>query len=278
MSLGDVVSNAPIRGFSQRADIPLDPVTGRPTGMAQVSDIQISRDSDAASPKLAFVAAIGTTTDTAQIVLAGGALTIGLQAVKVSLASTDSSQDGVPIEKLTVHFRKATYTYNSGSSSATFTYDPLSDRGSSGPIPFTPNFVFFGPGVDPGSYAGQTPFTKLVFGVTGPSTGRAVVSPLSLVTGVTAETIKQLSMVVAEEPTQNVTARFTAIDTSGVAVDRMRYALASTLASSVVIETSPTGVLQETMALQVGGKITWSAKPLAGGDEVSTEWDPTSNR
>ena len=270
MSLGEWVTSAPIRTFSQRVDVPWD---NGPAGKAKVSAIQISRDSDLSSPPLALLAANGTVTSTAQVVLASGAFTIGLDNVKVTDVSTDSTQDGVPIEKLTLLFQKVTWTYSSGSSSTTVTYDPMADT-TGGPL--TPNFVFFGQGVDPSYYAGQTPFTKLVFGLTGPNpeVGKTVVSPLTLATGITEETVKQFGTAIAIKGTNTVTARFTALGTTGP-VDRVRYVVKNVVVKSMAIDTAPAGVLQETLALQVGGKITWTAQPLTGGDDVTAEWDPT---
>jgi type VI protein secretion system component Hcp len=277
MSMGGLFSNAPIRSFSQRVEIPW--VDSGPAGIAQVSLVQIVRDLDDASPKLAHAAALSTTVSTAQLVLASGALTIGLTSVKVMDANSDSVQDGVPVEKITLAFRTMTWTYNNGGEPVTFTYDMSTHEGTGG-FTLTPQFVFLGAGVDAAAAQGATLFSKLVFGLTvpqslpGQGTGRAAVSPLTVVTGITAETVKQLSAAVGQTSSDSVTARFIALATSGTAVDRMAYTLANPRLSAVAIDTSPTGVLQATVAIRTGGMIVWTAQPLNGGPAVTTQWNP----
>jgi type VI protein secretion system component Hcp len=275
------IPSAPIRAFGQRVDVPWEGT--EPTGKARVSAIQVSRDIDLASPDLAFIAANGVEVSTAQIVLANDALTIGLEKVRIVSASSDSTQDGVPIEKLTLEFEKMTWTYNSGGSSTTFVYDWKPEGGSGASGLMTRNFVYLGPGVDPSLFPGQTQFTKLGYSVKVPVdeyrqiTGKAVLAPLTLVSGVTAATLNQMGAAFGEPSTtpRLTTARFTALATSGAAVDRIRYEIKSTMVSSVVIETAPTGALQETLTLQPAGKVTWTAQSLVGGPDVTTEWCAT---
>jgi|GEM_PF-6555715 hypothetical protein len=82
---------------------------------------------------------------------------------------------------------------------------------------------------------------------TGSGSGSATISPLTLVTGVTAQTVAHLGPAIAGQDVQNATARFTALaapDQAGnvATVDRMRYDMAGTVfVTSVAIDTTPAG-------------------------------------
>jgi type VI protein secretion system component Hcp len=282
--LGEVVAGAQIRTFSQRVtnSSSAHSGTGAGVGAPTVSDIQISRDTDVHSPIIAYIGATGQAIDTAQITLAGGALTIQLNQVMIGLVASDSTQDGVPLEKLTLSFRSITWTYTSGGTSTTVTYDSADDS-SSGGGGFNHNFVFFGPGVDPIAFPGQTPFSKLTLQLTnsssahagtGAGTGTADLSPLTLVTGVSAQTVGQLGPALRGQNIQTAMAHFTAIaapdQSGGVAtVDRMRYVMAGTVfVTTVAIDTTPAGTLQETLGFDFS-RITWTAQSLTGGPDVT---------
>jgi len=279
LSLGDLVPSAAIRTFSQRVDVPQD-AGGGSAGKTQVSAIQISRDTDVSSPMLSLAAARQDVTPTAQIVLAGGALTISLTKVLLAQVSTDSSQDGVPVEKLTLSFEKETWTYTDGGSSTTVTYDPGSEAGSgSGGGPVGPTFVFFGQGVDPTGFPTQTPFTKLILSLTTPTdpagggiSGKTAFSPLALVTGVTGQTLNQIGAALRQTITTSVTAHVTAIDSNLAIVDRLRYQMQNVRVNSVAIDTTAAGALQDTVGLNLS-KITWVAQSLTGGPDVTATWN-----
>ena len=74
-----------------------------------LSSILIGRYSDYQSPVLTFLTAQGQSVATAKIVLANGALEIALTNVLVGQVGTDSTQNGTPIEKLSLSFRKITW-------------------------------------------------------------------------------------------------------------------------------------------------------------------------
>ncbi|HJX64275.1 MAG TPA: hypothetical protein VJ860_10040, partial [Polyangia bacterium] len=213
----------------------------------------------------------------------GGALAIQLNQVIIGQVASDSTQDGVPLEKLTLSFRSIAWTYTSGGTSTTVTYDSADDS-SSGGGGFNHNFVFFGPGVDPSAFANQTPFSKLSLQLTnsssahsgtGSGSGRTDISPLTLVTGVSAQTVGHLGPALRGENIQPAMAHFTALTapdptTGNVAtVDRMRYLMAGTvLVTSVAIDTTPAGALQETLGFDFS-RITWTAQSLTGGPDVT---------
>ena len=287
LTLGVVVTDAQIRTFSQQVSntISAHGGPGSGSGTATVSDIQISRDSDINSPTIAFIAARGQMLNTAQITLAGGALTIVLNHVYLNQVGSDSTQDGVPLEKLSLSFDSITWTYTSGGSSTTVTYDRVQGSGSSGG-PFNHNFVFFGPGVDPSNFAGQTPFSKLAIQLTntssagsggGSGAGTPDISPLTLVTGVSAQTVAHLGPAVRGQDIQTAMAHFTALAApdqgNNATVDRMRYQMAGLVfVTSVAINTTPAGTLQETLGFDFS-RITWTAQSLTGGEDVTQTWN-----
>jgi type VI protein secretion system component Hcp len=293
MSLGEYVSNAAIRGFSQRAEVPLDPDTGRPVGTGRLSDIQITRDADISSPLIAIAATRGEDIPTAQVVLAGGALTLNLEQVNVLQNVTDVVQDGVPVEKLTLRSRKVTWTYNSGEDSTTFSCDRGREEQCTGGAEMTPDYVAFGPNVPPDSRPGQIPFSKFSFGTTvpcadfgGACTGTAKYVSPSITSGVSAQTLAQLTALFRSQRVALVTAHFAALAIDGSVVDRIRYQMELAEVTSVLIDvgavmgpdTSPVRTLQDTMGLYLAGETTWTAQSLVGGEDVTRSWDPHDNR
>jgi type VI protein secretion system component Hcp len=294
MSLGGYVSNAAIRGFLQRAEVPLHPDTGQPIGTGRLSDIQITRDADISSPLIAIAATRGEDIENAQVVLAGGALTLNLEQVNVLQNVTDVVQDGVPVEKLTLRARKVTWTYNSGETATTFSCDRgTPEQQCTGGAEMTPDYVAFGPNVPPDSRPGQIPFTKFSFGTTvpcgdfgGACTGTArYVSP-SITSGVSAQTLAQLTALFRAERVPVVAAHFAALAIDGSVVDRIRYEMELAQVTSVLIDvgvvmgpdTSPVRTLQDTMGLYLVGETTWTAQSLVGGEDVTRSWDPHDNR
>jgi type VI protein secretion system component Hcp len=285
MSLGEYVSNAPIRSFSQNAWVPTDPESGRTTGTPELSDITISRDADTASPHIARFAANYANIPTAQVVLADLLLTINLEDVRVIQDVTKQMQNGVPVEELVLQFRRITWSYGSGDP-ATLTYD-RAQREASGGAEMAPDYVTFGTNVPPTSRPGQIPFSNFTFGTTipctaggGQCTGTARFVPPSVTSKVSGQTIGELTQLFRAQPLDVLTAQFAALASDGSVVDRMRYRMAPALVLSVLIDvgvamgvdSSPTRVLQDTMGLNLR-QITWTAQSLVGGEDVTETWD-----
>jgi type VI secretion system Hcp family effector len=285
MSLGSYVSNAAIRAFSQKAEVPTDPVSGGGTGTPTLSNIQISRDADTASPLVALAATGTQLIPTAQVVLANGALTINLESVLVLQSGTNLTQDGAPIEQLSLTFRKITWTYNSGATSTTLTYD-TSTHDVSGGAQMTPDYVAFGANVPPSSRPDQIQLSQFTFGTIIPCTtpgscsGTASFVSPSITSGVSGQTVAQFTSLLKSTNVPVVTAHFTALTNGGAVVDRMRYQMGQVSVISVGIDTGvvtgpdavPTRTLQDTMGLNLR-KITWTAQSLVGGEDVTTSWD-----
>ncbi len=284
---GDLVTDAPILTFAQRVDVPTDPTVGSggATGVPVLSSILIGRYSDYQSPVLTFLTAQGQSVATAKIVLANGALEIALTNVLVGQVGTDSTQNGTPIEKLSLSFRKITWTYTtqnpdgSQGASVVASYDVMTQEGTGGG--FTPKFVFLAPGVPQAPFADQTPFSNLALQLTKPAsapgsgggTGSVTFSPVTLTTPISAQTVGQLGTALKEEPNASVVmAHFTALSQDGVSYyDRMRYELTNTLILSVAIDTTPTGTLQETLGFDFR-KIKWTTQS-PGQPDLVREWD-----
>jgi hypothetical protein len=76
----------------------------------------------------------------------------------------------------------------------------------------------------------------------------------------------------------SATAHFTALAAPGqdghiATVDRLRYEMAGTVfLTSVVIDTTPAGALQETVGFDFS-RITWTAQSLTGGPDVTQTWN-----
>ena len=283
LSLGNLVTDAKIRTFSHKVENTASGHvgSGAGSGTAVVSPIEIGRDSDIKTPAISQAAVRGQDLTHAEIVLAGGALTITLSgAVYLNEVSTDSTQDGVPIEKLILTFSQATWTYTSGGTTTTTTY--YADGGGGGGMT-RPNFVYFGPGVDPSAFANQIPFSKLSLQLTnsvsahsgaGAGTGTANVSPLTLVTGVTAQTVLQLGAAAAGHDITGASAHYPVPDPndSTKTIDRLRYDMAGIVyVTLVAIDTTPAGALQETIGFDFQ-RLTWTAESLTGGPPVTAEW------
>jgi type VI protein secretion system component Hcp len=286
VTLGDLVLNAPIRAFSQRADSTASAHSGAGagSGTATVSAIQISRDSDQESPLITLVAAQGSDLKTAKIVLAQGALVIDLTNPRVSQIGSNSTQDGVPIENLSLTFDKVTWTYTQSStdgtagSSTVASYDAVAGVGSGGGMTPSSKFVFFGPGVSQVPYAGQIPFSALSMQLSnqgtghvgaGAGSGTVDVSPLTLITGISGQTIAQLGTALVADDVKGATAHFTALDNTGSAFDRLQYKMTGVvLVTSVAISTTPAGTLQESLGFDFN-TITWTAQASATSPPVT---------
>jgi type VI protein secretion system component Hcp len=283
LSLGNLVIDANIRTFSHKVENTASGHVGGGAGggTAVVSPIEIGRDSDIKTPAISQAAVRGQDLTHAEIVLAGGALTITLSGVVyVNEVSTDSTQDGVPIEKIILTFGQATWTYTSGGTTTTTTY--FAEGGGGGGMT-RPNFVYYGQGVDPRAFANQIPFSKLSLQLTnsvsghsggGAGTGTANVSPLTLVTGVTAQTVVQLGAAAGGRDITAASAHYPVPDPSDSTktIDRLRYDMSGMVyVTLVAIDTTPAGALQETIGFDFS-RLTWTAESLTGGPPATAEW------
>lgn len=134
-------------------------------------------------------------------------------------------------------------------------------------------FVFFGPGVPVDAFPEEIPFSKLQTGISRQDGSLPTAEPVTLVTSVSAATVWHLGQLVGTLETDIVNARFTALGDGGAIIDRYAIRLENAWVESVLLETDPSGSLNETIAY-VYGLIQWSAQP--GG--VVDEWAPFEPR
>ncbi len=245
-------------------------LTGTPSAFPEVGPIEIVRDADAVSPYLTHMLTTGATQPDAAIVLADGAFEITIEDVRLAEVGIDGTQDGLPTEKLVLEFGSIRWEETEDYSSVD--YDLGSHEGGGGAVP-SEAFVFFGPGVPVDAFPEEIPFSKLQTGISRQDGSLPTAEPVTLVTSVSAATVWHLGQLVGTLETDIVNARFTALGDGGAIIDRYAIRLENAWVESVLLETDPSGSLNETIAY-VYGLIQWSAQP--GG--VVDEWAPFEPR
>jgi type VI secretion system Hcp family effector len=292
------VDNVPVLSFSQRVDVAssIHVPAGSTAGAVTVSAIQITRYSDSSSPIVSLQAAQGTVIPTATIMLAprnvGGQtvymLAITLTNVLVNQVGTDSTQNTVPLEKISLSFDQIKWEFtardadNNAGPTTTTTYD-VRQRLVQGSSAFFPTFVYSSSYDTPIGSEDNTPFSSLALQLsnsatgTGAGSGTATVSPLSLVVPVFQDTLGEFGSALKGTSAPLVTAHY-ALTWGGAPVDRLVYQLTNALVVSVAIDTTSTGSLQETLGFDFT-KIKWTATSVTagqgGGQVVEAEWPPT---
>jgi type VI secretion system Hcp family effector len=295
------VTDVPVLSFSQRVDVAssIHAGTGAGPGVATVSPIQITRYSDTASPNVSLAAAQGTVIPTATIMLLpydiGGptlqhALSITLTDVIVSQVASDATtQNNIPLEKLSLSFGKIKWEYTPRTDDGTTapstitTYD-VTSKGVEGNYGYYPTFVNFAPNVSHFHFENETPFSSLAVQLTNSATGHAgtgagpgSISPLSLVVPVFGDTFGEFGSALKGTSVPLVTAHFL-VSGAGTPFDRLRYQMTNAQVVSVAIVTTSTGSLQETVGFDFI-KIKWEAQTMNAdgsmGPVTTAEWTPT---
>jgi type VI secretion system Hcp family effector len=295
-----LLQNVQVLSFSQRVDVPssLHVPTGGAAGAANVSAIQITRYIDPASPLVSLAAAQGTVIPTATIMLMPYyspmpqyALAITLTNVLVSQAGTDSSQNNMPLERLSLSFDQIKWEFTTrhadGSAGATSitTYDVTQNQvqGYSG---FNPAFLNGDSSYGPVSSQDDTLFSSLAVQLTNSATSHvgtgagsgAAISPLSLVVPVFQDTFGEFGSALKGSSVPLAIARYSVAPT-GAPFDRLRYELTNAQVISVAINTTSTGSLQETLGFDFT-KIKWITQSLnddgTPGPVIMAEWTPGS--
>lgn len=276
------IGELPIRKLSQRLQRAAS-TTGGGSGRMVFAPLQLVRDADINSPDLNLMAATGKRIPNAKVVLAGGALTITLTNVVFDDIGVGETQGGLPLEHLALGFRAIKWEWTDGGPTRTVEFDlALNDGGGGGNM--NPGFVFFGPGVPADIGAGDTPFTKLNIGITnasdpvgtGGGTGKASFSTLTLLTALGSETIPHLGAAVAGSIEPNINARFTALGDNGQPYDRLSYALDDVQVSSVSLQTTATGAVEEEVGFAYK-QVTWESNSPSGAPSHSATWDIFTN-
>jgi len=278
LSLGDLDA-VPIRSFRQAVRT-VASMGGGGAARPTFEPIELVRDAGFGSPGLSLQVARGLLTDEAEIVLAGGDFAIKLEDVFITEVGVNDIQDGVPLERIGLSFGKVTWEWSGDGPTVEFEWDVRANTGGS--VSIDPVFVSFGPGVSPGDYAGEIPFKELQTGLGavppsgGGGAGRAVFAPLTLVTTPEKEIVSHFGSVASGALSPSVSAHFTALNTDGDAIDRLRYDLEHVRTEAVELVTNPDGSLSESISFDYGS-IVWTAESLSGGAEQSGGWDVRAN-
>jgi type VI protein secretion system component Hcp len=216
-------------------------------------------------------------------------LAITLTNVLVNQVGTDSTQNTVPLEKLSLSFDQIKWEFtarnaeNNAGPTTTTTYD-VRQRLVQGSSVFVPTFVYSSSYDTPIGYHDETPFSSLALQLsnsatgTGAGSGTATVSPLSLVVPVFQDTLGEFGSALNGTSVPLVTAHYLVNRGGGDSFDRLVYQLTNALVVSVAIDTTSTGSLQETLGFDFT-QIKWKAwEILATGDrgsETEADWPPT---
>jgi type VI protein secretion system component Hcp len=271
--------------------------TGAGPGAVTVSPIQITRYNDTTSPIVSLQAAQGTVIPTATIMLLPHyesrprteyGLTITLTDVIVNQVTSDATtQNNIPLEKLSLSFGKIKWEYSvrqadgSAGPSIITTYD-VAQRQVDGNSGFYPTFVNFAPGASRLHFEDETEFSSLALQLTNSATGQPgtgagsgtlAISPLSLVVHVFEDTFGEFGSALRGTSVPLVTAHFIASGQESNHVERLVYQMTQAQVVSVAIDTTPSGMLQETLGFDFA-RIKWQAQSPNGGGEVVAEWPP----
>ncbi len=282
----DGFDTVPIRAFTQSVQVPTS-ASGGGVAKANFSPIRIARDQDALSPELYLTAAKGVHIPSAEIVLAGGNLTIELDDILLTQASTDSMQNGIPLEELGLAFGAIQLTWSeSGSAAITASWDIVQNTGSGGSL--DANYAFFGPGVGasgyPNNWVHLTEFAtginvNVVIGAGGGGAGKAAFAPLTLTNAAMRHTVNHVVAVASGQHTSDTSAHFIALNPNndGTKFERFRYDLEEVTGTGIVLETTPDGALTESLSLGYS-RITWTALKSPGSPAISAGWDIANNQ
>jgi type VI protein secretion system component Hcp len=264
-----------------------------------VSAIQITRYTDNSSPLVSLAAAQGTVIPKATINLlphnTGGpslqyALVITLTNVLVSQVGSDSSQNNVPLEKLSLSFDQIKWDFtvwqdNTPGQTLTTTYD-VTENQVGGNFGYYTTFVYSSSYVSPNPFQNETPFSSLAVQLTNSATSHvgtgagsgAAISPLLLTVPVFKDTFGEFGSALKGTSVPTVTAHYS-VSPAGAPFDRLKYDVTNAQVVSVEIDTTSTGSLQETLGFDFT-KIKWTARAInddgTPGAETTAEWTPGS--
>ena len=283
----DSIGTMPIRFFSQSVqNTVVVSGGGGGTGKAQFGPVAVTRDQDRFSPILSRKAADGTHFASADLVLAGGKLTIELEDIVIVGDSTDTIQDGVLLENIALDFRRITWKWtDTNSATREASWDIAANTGSSGGV--AGDYAFYGPGVNPPSNAADwIECTGFATGIsaealhagTGGGTGKAQFEPINLETEASAETLQHFGAVASGKHDTTAAVHFLKMTAPGdVAYERIRYDLESVTGLGVQLQTTPTGELTESLSLDYN-IIKWTAKDSATAASTTGGWNIPANR
>jgi type VI protein secretion system component Hcp len=262
LTLATVVTDVPIRKFSQSIDVPW--TAGGPAAKPQFSQIVIERDSGEGSPVIEHTLSMGTGLASASIVL--GNLTIDLTKVNVMGVSAATPRGALAQEAISLSFASITYTWAEPNKPVrTMTYDLAKNVGGSNTTQaFT--YGYFPAGVAPD--AAYVPISSFAHQIVTPSLGaKPQFGTLSVVKSVGADTLDTFGLVVSGKGGSTVDVDFFAEATTinnGVQLEGV-------VVSSVALSTDASGAVSEKTAFGYQ-TINWTA------GNVSQGWDVIANK
>jgi len=261
-TLAGVVTDAPIRKFSQTIDAAWSP--GSTLGKPQLSPIVIERDSGEGSPVLEHTLSLGKQLATASIVL--GNLTIELTKVNVMGVSVATPRGAQAQEAISLSCTSITYKWAEPNKPAlSMTYDVTQNVGGSAATQaFT--YGYFPAGVTPD--AAYVPLSNFAHQIATPSVGaKPQFGALSIVKAVGPDTLDSLGLLLS--------------GTGGSTVDVDFFADASTIKNGVQLD----GVVVTGVALSTDASGALSEKTSFGyqtihwtAGNVSQGWDVIANK
>lgn len=261
-TLATVVTDAPIRKFSQSIDVPW--TQGGPAAKPQFSQIVIERDSGEGSPVISHSLASSKALTDASIVL--GNLTIDLTKVNVMGVTMATPRGGQAQEAISLSFATITYTWAEPNKPArTMTYDLAKNVGGSG-VTQAFTYGYFPAGVEPD--AAYVPISSFAHQMLTPSLGaKPQFGALSVVKSLGADTIDTLGLVVSSKAGSTVNVDFFADATTvnnGVQLEGV-------VVTNVALSTDPSGALSEKTSFGYQ-TINWTAGKVTAG------WDIAANK
>jgi type VI protein secretion system component Hcp len=271
----------PIRSFTQRIDIPAT-LGGGGASKPQFSPVQLIRDPDYRSPPLNLIGAKGTHLQSAQIALANGALQVSLTEVTIDDIGVHIGENGKPQEHVGLGFKTIAWEWIGGGPSVVAKYNLATGQGeAAGEV--GPDYAFFGAGVPAAPAVGETQFTQFDVGLSresslgGGGTAKASFNSLSMLMNAGQHTVSELGAAVTGFNIPEVNARLVTLDQNGLPHEPLKYSLVQSIVTSLVLSTTPAGIVQETFAVDYK-KIKWEGQQENGGPTTEAGWDVAQNK
>ena len=265
LTLPGVLTDAPIRSFSQAIDIPivLGPGTGGGFAKPTLSDVQVVRDAGDGTPPLDLILNQQKHLATADIVV--GNLSVHLSDVVVSRVTVSGVQAGHAQETISLYFSTIDWTWKEGKEAAkTISFDRIKGSGAGG-TSLPPSLAYFAPGVAPSAdYVPITGYSHDI-GCT-PSPCKVQHSSIIVQKPSGADTLDTLGVALTTKHTAALDITwFTTATTASHSLT-----LADVQVSNVTLSTNDDGTLSESDGFAYS-TIKWAA------GKVQTGWDLNKN-
>ncbi len=262
LTLPGVLTNAPIRGFTQAIDVPVVAVgSGQGNSKPTLSDVQVVRDAGDGTPPLDLVLNQQKRLATADIVM--GSLSVHLTSVLVTRVAVAGVQAGRAQETIGLYFDAAEWTWQEGKAAAKVVSFDRTKGIASGAGALPASFAYFAPGVP--ATAGYVPILSYSHEM-GCATPPCKVAhgTLSVQKPVGPETLDALGTAAMTKHTPALDLTwFTAADTASHSVT-----LTDLVVANVSLSVADDGTLNESESFAYS-TISWQA------GKAQTGWDVT---